>query len=164
MGGNKGGREAYGVEPESHAVGEGEGGREASGVAENPGGGRHEVGKGFESPQCANTPRVAEGPRGDKTLGAPTSSQYQRGEERRGRRGRDENPPTARATRRQGGDGSDGASRGERTAAPIAMMKMAAGDSVEGPWPEHFDGADGARTKNGMHPRHEYDNVASEVT
>ena len=39
VGGNKGGREASGVDPESHGVGEGERGCEASGVAENHGGG-----------------------------------------------------------------------------------------------------------------------------
>ena len=37
-GGNRG-REASGVDPETHGVGGEEGGREASGVAENPGGG-----------------------------------------------------------------------------------------------------------------------------
>ena len=42
-------------------------------------------------------------------------------------------------------------------------METAAGDGGEGPRPEHFDGADGARTKNGMHPRRKYDNVASEA-
>ena len=42
-------------------------------------------------------------------------------------------------------------------------METAAGDGGEGPWPEHFDGADGATTKNGMHPRREYDNVVLEA-
>ena len=37
---------SHGVDHESHGVGEGEWGREASGVAENPGGGRHRVGRG----------------------------------------------------------------------------------------------------------------------
>ena len=40
---------------------------------------------------------------------------------------------------------------------------MAEGDSGEEPSPEHFDGADSTRTKNGMHPHREYDNVALEA-
>ena len=47
-------------------------------------------------------------------------------------------------------------------AAPSATMEMAAGDIGEGPRPEHFDSADGAGTKNGIHPRHKYENLASE--
>ena len=43
-------------------------------------------------------------------------------------------------------------------------MEMTAGDGGEFPRPEHFDGADGTRTKNGMHPGCEYKNVVSEAT
>ena len=43
-------------------------------------------------------------------------------------------------------------------------METAAGDDSKGNRLEHFDGADGARTKNGMHPLREYDNVALEAT
>ena len=76
----------------------------------------------------------------------------------------DENPSTARATWRQGPDGGDiGACRGQ-TAAPSATMETTAEDGDEGPRPEHFDGADGARTENGMHLRREYENMASEAT
>ena len=78
--------------------------------------------------------------------------------------GGDENPPTARATRRQGPDSGDGATRSGRTAAPSAEMETAAGDGGEGTRPEHFDGADGAKTENGMHLRREYKNVAPEAT
>ena len=60
MRGYGGGRESSGVAHESPKVGDEEGGREASGVAENPGEGRHGVGGGVNSPQGANTPRVAE--------------------------------------------------------------------------------------------------------
>ena len=42
VGGTFRGREASGVDPETHRVGEEEGGREASRVEENPGGGRLE--------------------------------------------------------------------------------------------------------------------------
>ena len=34
-------------------------------------------------------------------------------------------------------------------------MESEKGDGGEGAQPEHFDGADGARTENGMHPRRE---------
>ena len=70
------GHEASGVAHESPGVGEEEGVREASGVAENPVGGRHGVGGGVELTQGTNTPRVAGGTRGDKTPGSPTASQY----------------------------------------------------------------------------------------
>ena len=54
-GGDFAGREASGVDPETHRVG-GEGGREASGVEENPGGGRHGVGGGVKLVQDDLTP------------------------------------------------------------------------------------------------------------
>ena len=126
--GNKGGHKASGVDPESHRVGEGEGGREASGVAENPREVRHRVGGGVELPQDAGNPRVAEDPRGDETPGAPTASQYRRGEDGRGQGGGNENPPTARATRRQGPKGGDGISRGKQTVVRSATMETAPGD------------------------------------
>ena len=97
--GNNGGREASGVDPESHGVGEGEGGGEASGVAETPWGGCHRVGGGVELPQGADTPGVAEGPRGDETLGGTTAAQDRPGEDGQGQGGGEKNPPTARATR-----------------------------------------------------------------
>ena len=43
-------------------------------------------------------------------------------------------------------------------------METAAVDGGAGHPPEHFDGADGAPTENGKHPRREYDNVASEAS
>ena len=71
VGGNNGGREASGVDPDSHGVRKGEGGHEASEVAENLGGWCHGVGGGVELPQGANTPIVAEGPRGTKPQDPP---------------------------------------------------------------------------------------------
>ena len=53
--GNSRGREASGVYPKIHGVGEEEGGREASRVEENPGGGRHGVGGGVELSQDDST-------------------------------------------------------------------------------------------------------------
>ena len=41
---------------------------------------------------------------------------------------------------------------------------MAAGNGGEGHSPEQFDGANGTTTKNGKHPRREYNNVASEAS
>ena len=183
------------------------GGREASGVEENPGGGRHGVGRGVESSQddstCHgegggvkssqddstpngrgggvkswqddstpngigggvelsqddSTPREAEGTWGDETPGSLTASRHQPGEDRRGRGGGDENPPTARATRGKCPNGGDGAARRGRTAAPDKAMETAVGDGGVGYPPEHFDGADGATTENGKRPRREYDKV-----
>ena len=43
-------------------------------------------------------------------------------------------------------------------------METATGDGGKGPPPEHFDVTDGARTKNGMHPRRKYNNVALEAS
>ena len=68
-----------------------------------------ENGGGFESSWGDLTPREYGGPRGDKTLGAPTELRYQWGEDGRGQGGGDENPPTARETREQLTDGGDGA-------------------------------------------------------
>ena len=76
-------------------MGEGEEDHEASGVTENPRGGRHGVGGGVESPQGTDTPRVAKGPRVDKTPGGPTSAQDRQGKDGQGWGGGDENPPTA---------------------------------------------------------------------
>ena len=42
-------------------------------------------------------------------------------------------------------------------------METAAGDRSTLYLPEHFDGANGAMTENGKHPRCEYDKVASEA-
>ena len=101
VGGNKGGREASGVDLDSHGVGGGGGlarGLRSGGKPRD--GGRHGVGGGVELPHGAGTSRVAEGPRGDETPGYPTASQNRRGEDGQGWGGGDENPPTARATRR----------------------------------------------------------------
>ena len=88
--------------------GEGGGGPRGLRSGKTPRGVRHGVDGEVESPQGADTPGVAEGPRRDKTLGAPTAAQGGTGEDGQGRGGGDENPPTARATRMQGDDGNDG--------------------------------------------------------
>ena len=157
------GHEASGVEPDSHGVGGEEGACKASRVAENPGEVRHGVGGGVESLQGNSNPRVAEGPRGDKIPGDLIASQNRQGEDGWRQGGWDENPPTARATRRQGANGGDGATHNGQTAVLSAEMETTAGDGGEGPRPEHFDGADGARTKNAMHLCCEYENMASEA-
>ena len=122
------------------------------------------MGGRFESYQDNLTPREAEGPRGDETPGSLTASRYQRGEDGRGQGGGEENPPTARATRGQGPDGGDSAVRRGRTAAPDEVMEMAAGDGGAGHPLEHFDRADGARSKHGALARREYDNMALEAS
>ena len=139
-------------------------GRKASGVAENLGEGCHGVGGGVDLSQGYSTPKVAEGPRGDETPGDLAASRYQRGEGGRGRGRGDKNPPTAQATRRQVPDGGDGAARNGQTAVLSAEIETVVGDSGEGSLPKNFNEADGARTKNCMHPRREYKNVASEVS
>ena len=73
--GGDGGREASRVAHESSGVGDEEGIREASGVAENPQGSRQGVRGGFELPQGTDTPGVAEFPRGDETSGGPTAGE-----------------------------------------------------------------------------------------
>ena len=76
--GNKGGREASGVETESHGVGEGEWGREASGVAENPGGGapwsgrESRVASGRRHPQSGRGPQGGRNPRIPHSVPGPT--------------------------------------------------------------------------------------------
>ena len=77
--GNKGGCEASVVDHDSHVVGEGKGGRKASGVAEYPGGGRHRVGRGVESPQVADNPEWPRGPGGVKPQEAPQRLKKDRG-------------------------------------------------------------------------------------
>ena len=42
-------------------------------------------------------------------------------------------------------------------------METVAEDGGEGPPTEHLDGADGARTENGMHPLREYENLVLEA-
>ena len=73
-------------------------------------------------------------------------------------------PPAVQATRRQGPDGGDGAARSGRKATTSADIETAAGDGGKGPPSNHFEGADVARTENGMHPLREYKNVASEAS
>ena len=97
--------------------GGGGGGCKASGVVENPGGGATEwVGESSRL-RAQTLPEWPRGPGGEETPGGPTAAQDRQGEDRRGRGGGKKNPPTVRATRRQGADGSNGALMGgERTA------------------------------------------------
>ena len=140
-------------------------GRETSGVAENPGGGRHGVGRGVESPQGADTPGVAEVPWGGETSRRTTATESGLKVDGRGRGG-DEKPPTARATRMQEADGSEGNSMGGlRTAGPPGTQQdTAADDGSAGLLQRQSDGADSARSKNAMRPRRKYNLLASETT
>ena len=122
------------------------------------------MGGGVESSQDNLNPREAEGTRGDETLGALTASCYQQGKDGRGRGGGDKNPPTARATREQGTDGDDGVARRDMTDALDEAMETAAGAGGAGYLPKHFEGPDGAMTKNGKQSCCEYDKVASEAS
>ena len=174
VGGTFRGREASGVDPDTHRVEDKEGGREASGVEENPCWGRHKLfqddstpnrmggavessqddstpnGEGgvFESCQEDSTLKEAKGTREDETPGSLTASRYQRGDDGRGQGRGDEKPPTARATRGQGPAGRDGVARRGRMVAPDEVMETAVGDGGAGHLSKHFDGADGATTQN----------------
>ena len=51
-----------------------------------------------------------------------------------------------------------------RMVAPDEAMETAVGASGAGHLSKHFDGADGATTEKGKHPRRKYNNVASEAS
>ena len=144
-----------------------EGGREASGVAENPGEGRHRVAggqvvSGQLNPQRSGRRSRAVSGRLDRLKGRGTQGRQKpgsphivlipTGEDGQGGGG-DKNPPTARATRGKGPNGRDGTTQSRRTAEPNEAMEMAEGDGGAGHLTEHFNGADGAITENGKHPR-----------
>ena len=116
-------------------------------------------------PQGINTPGVYELPRGDKTPVMATEVEGVPVEEGRGRgRGGDRNPPTTRATQEIGaGSGEEDMMRGPRTAAPLRPQQgMSTDEDSTGTQQQQSDGADGARPKNGMHSRREYDILAPE--
>ena len=64
-------------------------------------------GGGVESSWDDLTPREAGTPKGVETLGAPTASRSQQGEDRQGRGGEEKNPPTTEPNREQPTDGGD---------------------------------------------------------
>ena len=93
MRGDDVGRKSSRVAHESPGVGDEGGGREASGVEENPWGSRQGVGGGIELPQGNDTPGVTELPQGDETPGVTTAGGSQQREDGRGQEG-DKNPAT----------------------------------------------------------------------
>ena len=123
------------------------------------------MGEGVESPQGADTPGVDEEPRGDKPPGGPTAAEGGLGEDGRGQRGGEENPPTAQATRMQGADGGDSRPMGgQRTEEPLGTTETAAEDGSAGPWLWKSDRAYGAMSEHGTLARREYNLLASEAT
>ena len=123
------------------------------------------MGGRVESPQGADTPGVAEGPRGNKTPGGTTAAQDRHGEDRQGRGGGEKNPPTARATRMQGYKSGDGTPKGgQQTAEPTGTMETAEDDGSAGPRKEQSDGVNGARSKNSALARREYNILALKAT
>ena len=106
------GCEASGAAHKYPGVGDEEGGHEASGEAEKPGGFRHGVGGGVESPQGANTSGVAKVPQGDKKPGGTISTEGGPRDNGWGRGGY-KNPPTDPATRKQGANGDKGGPMGK---------------------------------------------------
>ena len=132
-------------------------GREASGVAEKPGGESQGVHGGVELPQSIDTPRVAELPWGGKTPGVTTKGEGVPGEDRRGQGG-DGNPPTTRATEacRAGGRDEE-KTGGPGTAAPPRPQRgMAADRDSKGARIRHTAGTDGTRTEHCALVRREY--------
>ena len=89
------------------------------------------------------------------------------GEDGRGQGG-DINPPIIRASADSRANGSNnGMVRGSRTAPPPRLRDTAAENNSAGPQLRQSDGADGAngaKPKNGMHPRHKYGLVAPKYT
>ena len=82
--GNDGGCKASGVAHEYPGVGDKEGGREASRVAENPQRSRQVVDGGVESPQGTDTLIVEELPQGDETPRVTTTGKVVPREDGRG--------------------------------------------------------------------------------
>ena len=83
----------------------------------------------------------------------------------KGAGGGDKNPPTARATRTKGADGSKGRLMGgQRMEDPPGTADTAEDDCSMGPQPRQSDSADGARSKHGAFARRKYGLLASEAT
>ena len=150
---------------ESPGVGDEEGGRKASGVAEKPRGSRQGVGGGVELPQGADTPKVATVPQRDKTPGVTTARASKPREDGRGRGG-DEKSPTTRVTGVQGNVVRDDKPMGgTRTAALPGPHRGTAADdgSAETP-PRNTAGTNSARPKHGTLARRKYGLLAPEGT
>ena len=117
-------------------------------------------------PQDIVTPKVGSFPRGDKTPGVDTKGDGVTVKEGRGQGG-DGNPPTTQASKESGANsGNDDMARKPRTAPPPRPSGTAADDNSAGPLQQKSDGANGvdsARSKNGMHPRREYNLLALEA-
>ena len=135
-------------------VGYKEGGREACGVAENPGGDHQGVVGVAELPLGLDTPRVAELPKGDENPGVATKGEGVPREDGRGRGGDGTPPPTRSTEETKAGGGNEDMAHGPRTAvAPLPQRETAPDKDSAGPQLRQSDGANGARTKNGMHSR-----------
>ena len=119
-------------------------------------------------PQVADTPGVAEVPLREETLEGPQRPRANQEQTEGGQTGQggDENPPTAQATRGAGSRRrrrrADGWAEDGGAAFPTAGHS--GGRRQHGALPRKSDGADSARSKNGMHPRRESDLLASEAT
>ena len=85
-------------------------------------------GGGVESSWDDSTPIEVRGPEGVKTLGSPTASRSQQGEDRRGRGGGDKNPPAAEPNWEQPTDGGYGAA--PRGAAAMEDVEAEAGTEI----------------------------------
>ena len=138
-------------------MGDIEGGLEAYGVAENPGGDCQGVGGGVESPRGTNTPRVEELPWGDENSGVTLEVDGVQGAEGQGR-GWDGNPPATRDTKGSGDTsrGEEMASGQEPTAPQIPHRGKAEGEIGDVSTQRHPEGTYGARPEHGKLARREY--------
>ena len=84
------------------------------------------------------------------------------GEDGQGQGG-DGNPPTTRASEESGADGgNDGMARRLRTVLPPRPRDTSVDNDSAGLLLQQFDSTDGARPKNGIHPRRKYVLLAPE--
>ena len=105
------------------------------------------------------------GTQGIRNPGIPHSVLIPTGGGRTGVGERRQNPPTARATKRQVADGGNGTPRGgQQTVEPAATTDMAEDNCSAVPRQEQSDSADGARSEHGALARCNYDILASEAT
>ena len=131
-------------------MGDGEGGTEASGVAENTGGYCQGVGGGVELPRGINTPGVEELPQGDETYGVTLKDYGVPGADGQGRGG-DRNSSSTQDTEGSSHNscGEDMESGQEPAAPPIPQRGTVEVERVKVRTQRHPNSADGAKPKHG---------------
>ena len=139
------------------------GGREACGVAENPGGGGAGSGRGDRVAAGHRHPQSGIIAPGDETPGVDTESNKVTGEEGRGRGGGGNSLTTQESEDSEYDGGNDGMVREPRMAVLPRLSNTAADDDSAEPLLRKCGGANSASSKNGMHPLREYNLLALEA-